>query len=118
MCEFEFWRKHPIHDMHVSTCGNIDNIKKRKCTARVDGGYVIYRFTCKDGKRRKFRVHRLVGETWMEAEQLVANSKCNNQAQVNHKDHNPLNNHLNNLEWCTPSENVHAWHRFKGTNKK
>lgn len=117
MCEMKFWRKHPVHDIYVSTCGDIENIKKVKCTPIHKNDYTRYRIT-KNGKRSEYKVHRLVAETWLEAEQLVANSKCNNRAQVNHKNHDTSDNHLRNVEWVTPSENVLAWHKFKGTNKK
>ena len=44
------------------------------------------------------RVHRLVAKVFIE-------NKCD-KPFINHKDGNKVNNHLDNLEWCTPLENV------------
>lgn len=57
-----------------------------------------------DGKRVNYKVHRLVLFAYgpMRMSEL--------QNYVNHKDGNKANNHVENLEWCTPSENLkHAY---------
>lgn len=67
----------------------------------ITRGYFHVKLT-KEGKVRDFQVHRLVAQTFI----------CNqqNKPQVNHIDGNKLNNCVNNLEWCTQSENmVHAY---------
>lgn len=47
----------------------------------------------------KHRVHRLVSNAFIQKEK-------SEQTQVNHIDGNPGNNHVSNLEWCTPQENI------------
>lgn len=53
---------------------------------------------CKEGKIKTLRITRLVAETFIENPE--------NKAQVNHKDGNPKNDSVENLEWATPSENT------------
>ena len=57
----------------------------------------------KQGKAKCMRVHRLV------AMSFLINGE--NKPHVNHIDGNKLNNHVSNLEWCTPSENEIHKHR-------
>lgn len=56
----------------------------------------------KNCKRKVFLVHRLVCGAFLENKQ--------NLPQVNHKDGNPKNNCVENLEWCNASYNCrHAY---------
>ena len=53
---------------------------------------------CKNGKRKRFQVHRLV------AFMFIPNNDLN-KTIIDHIDTNPKNNHVSNLRWCTYSEN-------------
>ncbi|MEJ7316913.1 HNH endonuclease, partial [Staphylococcus epidermidis] len=62
----------------------------------------------KDGKSHDFYVHRLVAGAFI--------PKVEGKNYINHKDGNPRNNEVNNLEWCTIAENnLHA-HRTELNN--
>lgn len=54
------------------------------------------------GKCYKYPVHRLIAQLYI--------PNPNNLPEVNHIDGNPLNNAIDNLEWCTHQYNMqHAW---------
>lgn len=74
-----------------------------KTRDRAGTDYQIINLSKLDGSKRTFRVHRLV----MMAFNPVKNM---NELEVNHIDGNKKNNKLENLEWCTASENqIHAF---------
>ena len=87
----------------VSDDGVIRNKESKKIlkTFINDKGYEIVSLWL-NGKDKKFRVHRLVADAFI--------SNPENKAQINHIDGNKLNNHADNLEWSTYSENIS--HRY------
>lgn len=50
-----------------------------------------------DGEAKKYAIHRLVAEAFI--------PNPNNYPIINHKDEDPTNNHVSNLEWCTHKYN-------------
>jgi hypothetical protein len=51
--------------------------------------------------KKEFYIHRLVAKHFIKS--------LSDDYVINHIDFNPLNNHVNNLEWCSRSENaIHA----------
>ena len=73
-------------------------------------GYLIVNLY-KEGKAHKFLVHRLIATYYIDnPDQLPC---------INHKDGNPLNNNIDNLEWCTHQHNMqHAWDVGLHTNRR
>lgn len=73
-------------------------------------GY-LFVYLCKDGVRKHFLVHRLVA--------LVFIPNPFNLPMVNHKDENPQNNSVENLEWCGVKYNINYGNRtYKAAFKK
>lgn len=50
------------------------------------------------GNRKSYKVHRLVAQAFI--------PNFSDKPNINHKDTNPHNNNVENLEWCTQKENV------------
>lgn len=62
----------------------------------------------KDGKRTQHQVHRLVA--------LAFIPNPDGLLFVNHKDCDPTNNHVENLEWCSAKQNsIHAYQNGRWT---
>lgn len=88
----------------IDACGNIYCVlsdryhKPRQIKCSNEGvGYLRVGLYDKNHKRKKHYVHRLV------AEAFIPNPE--NKPEVNHIDGNKHNNSVDNLEWCTSSEN-------------
>ena len=61
-----------------------------------------------NGTEKRMLVHRLVMLAFVGQSDM----------QVNHKDGNKQNNHIDNLEYCTPSQNIkHSFSIGKSSNK-
>lgn len=73
-------------------------LKERIITPTIKANKYLDIKLVKDGIPKHFYVHRLV------AEHFIPNP--DNLPQVNHKDKNPSNNSVDNLEWCNNSYNV------------
>lgn len=57
----------------------------------------------KGNLNRKFFVYRLVAQAFI--------PNPNNYPCINHKDENPANNSIENLEWCTYKYNANLWYK-------
>ena len=100
----EKWADIPnFKNYQVSNIGNVKNSRGKILLQDTDKcGYrrvTLY----SDGKPKHFVVHKLVALCFIPN---PYNFPC-----VNHKDENPSNNAVENLEWCTYSHNINYGNR-------
>lgn len=86
----------------VSECGQVRNTNTGRILKQDETGVGYYRVTLSKGNvQNRQSVHRIV------AKHYVDNPL--DKPMVNHLDGDKKNNHKDNLEWCTCSENfIHA----------
>lgn len=90
----------------VSNFGRVKSIRFGKTKVMKQSNSHGYKTVelCVDRHRDCQRVHRLV------AFAFIPNNAPDTKIFINHKDGNRSNNHVDNLEWCTASENIeHAY---------
>lgn len=107
----ETWKSIPEYEgfYEASDLGRIRSLPRATTRGRIikqnvntRNGY-CYVSLSKNGKQKQCRVHRLIATTFLEIDP--------DRPQVNHIDGDKTNNSVENLEWCTQSENM--LHAFK-----
>lgn len=97
------WRKISNNSIYeISENGDVRNSNTgRQLKPQVSNGY-CHVTLCDDTGHHQKLIHRIV------AEEFIDNPRC--CTQVNHIDGDKKNNRVDNLEWCTSSENMkHAY---------
>lgn len=128
----EIWKDIPGYQnlYMVSSHGKVTSLnyhrtgkKKELKLKKIKKGYLAIGLS-KNGERKWMQVHRLVGMAFIPNQ--------NNSLEINHKNGNPSDNNVDNLEWVTHRENIlHAYrtgliisikgskhHKAKLTNEK
>ncbi len=100
----EIWLTIKHNDNYeVSNIGNVRNKKTKRILkpAISNKGYYLVSLS-RNCKQHTYTIHKLVMEHF---------NRCAFDYEViNHKDHNKLNNNINNLEYITQKENIRdAW---------
>lgn len=105
----EVWRDIPsLENYQASNLGNIRYKGHGKRKLQLNSSGYLYIDVRVNGKLVNLRVHRLIAETFI--------PKVDGKEFINHIDGNKQNNRVENLEWCTASEN--EIHKVRVLNKK
>lgn len=116
----EIWKDIPNYEglYQISSYGRVKSFYKKERILKPSIQHFKYKSKnykrekielSKNNIRKSFKIHRLVAQTFI--------PNPDNKPQVNHIDGNPLNNNVNNLEWCTNQENIIHSYKYLRTKK-
>ena len=102
----EIWKDIPGYEglYQVSNLGNVRSLNYRRhgyaksLIPKCNNNGRLWVELAIDGERKPWLIHRLVGLAFL--------PNPNGYPQINHKDENPKNNKVENLEWCTQEYNI------------
>lgn len=101
--ENDRWVIIPGTNCEISISGLVRNIQSKKeyKSYKNSNGYLYVTILFEQGRKSR-PIHRLLAGVFI--------PNPDNKPYVNHRDGGKLNNELQNLEWCTASENsIHAY---------
>jgi hypothetical protein len=116
--EIEIWKSLPINNLYeVSTHGNfrnsnnlkqkifdLDKLKSTKTRIRITN------IKMENGDKKAFYLHRLIAMTFI--------PNPDNLDEVNHKNGDPYDNRVDNLEWISHADNMTHFHDNNKYSKK
>lgn len=95
----DIWKSIPgFESYHISSTGQVRGLRGWILSPNIQDGYKSVTLSL-NGEAFKYSVHRLMATTFLDLE--LADTKT----IVNHKDGNPGNNSIDNLEVCNQSHN-------------
>lgn len=97
------WTKVPNYPLEITELGMVRNLKGKILKAGKDSkGYIQIHYVNDKNVRTTVKLHKIIALTFI--------PNLHNKSQINHIDGNKSNYSINNLEWCTQSENqIHAY---------
>ena len=106
------WIKLAVNENYsINENGEVKNNKTNKLLKQSQhkNGYMSVSIKITNGSYKQYYVHRLVAETFL--------PNLDNLTDVNHKDYNKQNNSVENLEWCSRSDNLKHSYNYENRNK-
>ena len=90
-------------ERYVNTRWETPRIEREKILKSCPDSYgYLTNILSKENVKRRYYLHQLIAKAFI--------PNPHNKPCVNHKDLDRLNNNIDNLEWCTKSENTkHGW---------
>lgn len=115
----EIWKPIQYDGYEISNFGRVKSYKYDKINGKImkpyrtTKGYLQIDLQL-DGRKRQNRVHLAVHR--LVAQAFIPNP--DNLPEVNHKDEDKTNNHVDNLEWCTTEYNCNYGNHGENIAKK